>query len=536
LLPGTAGCLTVVTSRNQLTGLVAADAAVPLELDLPSADEARQMLTARLGLQRVTAEPEAVDDIVASCARLPLALAIAAARAALQPHYPLGTIAAGLREAQNRLDALASDDQTTDVRAVFSWTYHTLRPEAARLFRLIGLHPGPDISASAVASAAGVPLLTVQTALAELTHVHLLTAPAPGQYSVHDLLRAYAIEQAHRYDTEQDRAAASRRILDHYLHTAFAAARLLDPHRDPIKLEPPRPGTVTEDLTDRDHAIGWFTAHRGVLLSLIPLSMDADLPRHTIRLAWSIADFLGRRGRWQDLVTAQAAALRAARRTGDRTDLALAHKEIAIVYIRLARYDDAHAHLDHALALYEELGDHAGQAHIHQNIARTHERQGRNKEALSHSDQALDLYRLAGHRHGEAVTLNAIGWRQAHLGEYQQALRYCEQALVLLDELGDRFGLAGTWDSLGYAHRHLGHHDQAVTCYQHAVRLLREVGDRHGEADSLNFLGDLNLARGAIDAARDAWGQALDILDDLGHPDADTVLDKLRSLDSHPAD
>jgi hypothetical protein len=223
LLPGSPGCLAVVTSRDQLAGLVATVGARPLALDLLTAADARELLVRRLGADRAAGEPAAVEAIVAACARLPLALTITAARAATGPGFPLAAVAAELHESGSALDPFGGGDLATDVRAVFSWSYHALSAGAARLFRLLGLHPGAGIPVAAAASLAGISPGPARTLLAELTRVHLLAEHVPGRYALHDLLRAYACELACAQDSESDRQAAVRRVLDHYLHTAHSA-------------------------------------------------------------------------------------------------------------------------------------------------------------------------------------------------------------------------------------------------------------------------------------------------------------------------
>jgi DNA-binding SARP family transcriptional activator len=205
LLPAGQGCLVIVTSRHQLVGLAANDGASLLTLDVLSRGEATQMLTARLGAPRAAAEPEAVGEIVGLCVRLPLALAVAAARAEAQPRLSLAALAGELRDAHSRLDALDAGDPATSVRAVFSWSTEQLSPAAARMFRLLGVHPGPDVTASAAASLAGLELPKARALLRELSRVHLLAEPTPGRYTCHDLLRAYAIDQAHTIDGETGR-------------------------------------------------------------------------------------------------------------------------------------------------------------------------------------------------------------------------------------------------------------------------------------------------------------------------------------------
>ncbi|NRQ40467.1 transcriptional regulator, partial [Nonomuraea sp. NN258] len=196
LLPGSPGCLVLVTSRDQLSGLVVAEGAQPLSVGLLTPDEARQLLARRLSQGRVRAESGAVDEIIELCGRLPLALAIVAARAATNPGFPLALLAGELRAAKGRLDPFHSTDRSTDMRSVFSWSLQRLSGAAQRLFRLLGLHPGPRISAYAAASLAGTPVTEARAALTELARANLVTEPAPGRFTCHDLLRAYAGELA----------------------------------------------------------------------------------------------------------------------------------------------------------------------------------------------------------------------------------------------------------------------------------------------------------------------------------------------------
>jgi tetratricopeptide (TPR) repeat protein len=534
LLPGAPTCLVVVTSRNQLTSLVASEGAYPLTLDLLTADEARELLVRRLGAHQVAEEPQAVDNIIALCARLPLALVIVAARAATHPAFPLTTLAAELHNAGARLDALDAGDPTTNMRAVFSWSYKTLAPDAASLFRLLGLHPGPDVSAAAAASLAALPLSGVSPLLAELTWANLLVEHSPGRYTFHDLLRAYAAELSQRIDPDGQRRAATDRMLDHYLHTAHTAALLLNPARDPITLTPPPPGTAPEHPTDHGQALEWFTAEHTVLLAAVDHAATG-WSTHTWQLAWTVYDFLDWRGHWHDLAATGRAALAAARRLADPTAQARAHRHLTGAYTQLGRFDDAHTQLRQALNLYRQAGDLAGQAHTHMHLANVWERQGRHSEALDHAQQAFNLHQAAGHRRGQANALNMVGWLHARLDDHRQALTACEQALTMLQELEDRNGQAETWDSLGYAHHHLGHHTQAITCYQHAVDLFRDLGNRYEEAATLTHLGDTHHAAANPAAAHDAWQRALTILDQLDHPDADQVHTKLTALNTPPA-
>jgi DNA-binding SARP family transcriptional activator len=531
LLPAAPGCLVLVTSRNQLTGLVAADGAHPINLDVLSVGEARELLARRLGEQRIAAEPDAVEQIVARCARLPLALALVAARAAARPRAALHMLAGELTDARQRWQALTGDDPHTDVRAVFSWSYRALSPAAARLFRLLGLHPGPDIGAPAAASLAGITPDAVRPLLAELTRASLLAEPTPGRFTFHDLLRAYATQLAHTVETDEQRHAAIGRILDHYLHTAYSAARLLDPARDPISLAPPRGGVTPQQLTDHAHALGWVTGEHQTLLAAVAQAAATGFDIQAWQLTWSLWTFLDRGGHWHDWVALGQTAVAAAQRLADPATQATCHRILAGAYTRLGRLDDAHSQLHQALDLADRTGDQTQQAHTHHSLVILWGRRGQPVQSLLHARQALRLYQAADHQDGQARALNAVGWCHTLLGEHEQALTSCQQAFTLYQQLGDRDGQANTLDSLGHAHHHLGQHPQAIACYEHALSLFRDLGDRYNEATTLTHLGDTHHAIGDRQAARDAWQQALAILDELDHADAAQVRAKLADLD-----
>jgi DNA-binding SARP family transcriptional activator len=526
LLPADPGCLVLITSRRQLAGLAATDGAHLLTLEVLPPAEARQMLTARLGAGRAAADPATVTQIAVLCAHLPLALAIAAARAAARPRVPLSILAAELRDAAGRLDALDTGDPAASIRAVFSWSTHHLTPAAACMFRLLGLHPGPDITATAAASLGGIPPAAARRDLGELIRAHLVTEHTPGRYVLHDLLRAYATEQTHAID-ERARRAVTRRVLDHYLHAAHAADRLLNPARDQITLASCAAGVRSERLADYGQAMEWFRAEHKVLLAVLALAVDAGCDTHAWQLPWAMVDFCEFSGHWHDWIATQRIAITATRRLGHRAAEARCCRALGYAYARTGRDNDALDHLRRALRLFREAGDPIGEARTHQDLSWMLDRQGRPALALRHDRIALRLYEQAGHTRGQANALNAIGWLHAMLGDYRQAVDHCRQALVLHRELGNRRGEAATLDSLGYAYHHLGQHGESVACYLRSLRLFRELTDRSNEAEILTHLGDAYGAAGNPGQAREAWQQALAILDDLHHPDAGQVRAKL---------
>jgi tetratricopeptide (TPR) repeat protein len=534
LLPAAPDCLVLITSRNRLSSLVAAEGARPLMVDLFTSAEARDALADRLGTGRIAAEPRAVDEIVGRCARLPLALAVVTARAAMYPELPLAAVARELADAPGRLDVFADDDPHTNVRAVFSWSYQALTLPAARLFRLLSLHPGPDVTIPSAASLAAVPRPEARMLLTELTAANLTAERHPGRYTWHDLMRDYAVHLAQTIDSEPDRRAATGRIFDYCLHTAYAANRLLDPAADHAAPTPPAGGVTPEQFTDYQHALDWFAAERAVLLNVIDHAA-AGWEAQVGQLAQAVTVFLDRRGHWHDGLAIWRTAITAADRLSDQAAEARAHRQLGRAYTRLYRFDDADAHLHRALELATRTGDRTTQAHINHTLAIMCERRGDLNQALHHDHRALDLYRDTGHQLGQAKSHNAIGWHLTLLRDHEQALVYCTQALTLLQQLNDRVGQAHTWDSLGHIHHHLGQQAHAIVCYQQALDLHRELGDPFSEAEALDHVGDTQHDMGDSTTARRSWQQALDILTELDHPSADHVRAKLAARDDGPA-
>ncbi|BEL04287.1 BTAD domain-containing putative transcriptional regulator [Actinoplanes sichuanensis] len=527
MLPGTPGCAAVVTSRNRLTPLVAAEGAHPVALNVLTVGESRELIAARLGADRVAAESGAVDEIIERCGRLPLALVIAAAAGAWAP---LAELVTQLRDAAGVLDALDGGDASTDVRAVFSWSYRALSDGAARLFRLLALHAGPDIDVIAAAGLAGLGVAGIRPMLAELTRTHLLEHPAEGRFAFHDLLRWYARELAELHDSAVDRHLARQRMLDHYLHSADTAARRMDPHREPIIGSAPDPAALPMSFAGYEHALAWYTVERPVLLAAVGQAARTGFDQHAWRLAWTLMDYLDMHGYWTDLLTAQTTAMAAAERLGDRTGRAHAHWGLGRAHAKLGRAGDAHTHFTRALDLFEQVGDLTSQAHTHLNLAWSLDRQGRYAEALPHSRRAVGLYRSIGHVAGQADGLNSIGYYLTHLGHHRQALIHCRRSVALHQRAGDPRGEAQAWDSLGRVHMNLGGADRATECYLRAIDLIGALGLGYDETIVLTGLGDARRATGDLDGTRRAWQRALSILRRLDHPDADTMRARLEEL------
>ncbi|MCS7478912.1 BTAD domain-containing putative transcriptional regulator [Umezawaea endophytica] len=523
LLPASPTCLVLVTSRAQLTGLVAREGARPIPLDLLSTAEATDLLTHHLGRDRVAAEPEAVAELVDRCAHLPLAVALMAARAAVNPRLGLRALADDLRDERTRLDALDSDDPANGTRAVFSYSYRRLSPPAARLFRLLGTAPGPDISFAAAASLAGLSAAEVRPVLEELVTARLVGQPTPTRLALHDLLRAYAAEQH-----DDERHDATRRLLDHYLHTALAACARLYPHRIPLTPADPAPGTTPEEVAGPDQALAWYGAEHHVLPAAVDLAAATGFDRHAHRLAWSLASYLNQFGHHHEWARTQRVAISAAERVGDDDSRAEAHISLGQACGRAGDFTRAHAELSTALTLYLRLGNAAGQAAAHGSLAWACRFLDRHEDYLEHSLRSAELYRITGRKEGECRALNAIAFYYIDLGDYERSLVHGHQALAIAEEVGDLDSEANLRDTVGVAYHRLGDHVRAVEHLRRAASLCVEHCSHDDQVTIFGSLGDALHASGDPAEARQAWQRALDLAKNLPGADVDQLRAKLR--------
>jgi DNA-binding SARP family transcriptional activator len=546
LLPGTAGCLTVVTSRSRLPGLIAAQGARPVSLKPLSHGEAADLLGRSIGAERVADSEEAAHELIGWCARLPLAISVAAARAAIRPGVPLAALAAELQDAKTRLDLLDTRDAASSVRTVYSWSCEQLSPPAARMFRLLGLHPGPDISLPAAASIAGLPLPEARSVLEELVLSSLLNEDRPGRYSFHDLLHLYAAEQAAVHEGAEGCRSIVRRLLDHYLISAHRAARFLGPHRETLRLPAAEPDIIPVPVASHGEAVTWWRTECPALVGAMVLADSYRFDVHAWQLGWCLAGFFSGQGRPHEWRSVALLGLSAAGRANDGYGKALARHSLGEACTTMGRYDDARPHYAAALGIYEKLGDHLGQARVHLELGLSYEfrerhydvfgaasarpgqeREANARDALTHARRALDQFRAAGDHAGEAVARSAIGRSLALRGLAEEAVGHCERGVQMNHDLGDDRAEAIALISLGYALHKAGRYADAASACQRAVYLAQKSRVLRVEGIALTHLAESHRSTGNIPAARTAWEQALVILDDLRLPDADQVRARL---------
>ncbi|NEA58294.1 tetratricopeptide repeat protein [Streptomyces sp. SID13666] len=526
LLASSVGCLTLITSRSALPGLTTAGV-LPLPLDLPSFADAHTSLVLRAGAERLAADPQAAAEIITQCGRLPLALAIVAARTQRHPHFPLAAIAAELRDTHNSLDALSSSDPTTDARAAFTCSYQLLPPDGARLFRLLSLHPGPSIAAAAAAALTALPIARARLMLAELADAHLLNELMPGRYGLHHLLRTFAVELTATHDTPAERQAAQLRMLDHYLHTAYSADQILGSKKNRLDLSPAQPDSVPGHFTDRPTSLAWFTAERDTLAAVIPHALDTGFFTQAWQLPCCLQDFLYSQGGWELWAATQRTAVEAARLDGSLLGEITTLRKLARALAELKQFDEAREHLDLAFVTARELDDPTEQALTHGAMSFLLQAQGSYYDALSHSEAAIHLFRQTGLRSSEALGLSSIAWIHARLGNYTEAIKWCHRAIELGQRIGQPEVEAYTFDTMALAYLGLGDFHQAISCCHRALKAL-PYGEHFYQATFWERLGDSHEGAGDHPAARSAWQQSATLYEQLERPEeADRLKAKL---------
>jgi tetratricopeptide (TPR) repeat protein/transcriptional regulator with XRE-family HTH domain len=530
LLPGGDTCTVLITSRARPVGLIAGHDAHLVPVGTLSVTEARALLTRRLGMPRITAEPAAVDEMIEFCGGFPLALGVVAGHAGIRPQLPLATLVTDLREMG--LDLLDHDDPVAGLPTVLSWSLHHLTIEQRTVFALLGIAPGPDIGLPAAASLTALPVARIRKVVRALEEASLLSRDTHGRCAMHDLVRAYAITVAHDL-AEPVRQAALERVVDFYLHATNTADRLLNPHRR-LELDPPAPGTLSHPLTDTAAALAWLTVEHQHVLAAQHTAETQRRYRVVWQLAWTLYTFFVRRGYRDEVLATWQAAVAATAHLSDPAARALAHRRLGRAYARLGQHEDAISHLRRALDLAE---DPTEQAHIHHAFAAVWERHADYRRALEHARRARDLYRRLDLPLQEAHALTAMGSLAVHLGDYDAAREHCQTALVLCRRHRDPAGEADALSTLGRAARHAGHHNQAVHYYREALHLYRTLGNTTAAAGTLVDLGRSHHALAQRTHARAAWQEALELYRQQGrHADTAQVQQQLDDLDRRNGD
>ncbi len=552
LLPGTGGSLVLITSRRRLTAL---EDAMVLSIDALTPAEAAALLARLADRPDLGPDADTTREITQLCGYLPLAIGMLARQLRHHPVRSSGELAADLAAARDRLAVMRAENLS--VAAAFDLSYQDLTAGQRRLFRRLGLSPGPDVDAYAAAALDDIGVDTARTRLDELYDHHLITEPAAGRYLLHDLLREYARTLAAADDAAESQAAADR-LVNYYAHAAAAAGKHIATWTTAGGRPPPgRPPAHAPQLAGSPEAAAWLDAERPNLHAAVAFAAEA-MPGHAVAIATAIGGFLRARGHWDQAAGQYQAAFGAARLAGDRPGQAGALDELGLLQQLTSDYPAATATLTQAAALYRELGDQTGEAYALNHLglvqldtgdypaaAASHQQAlalARSAgdplaEAVSLTDlaliqqftgdyppaaagyqRALELFRLLGSEFDQADVLCELGMLQRQTGDYPAAAVSQHEALELFRRLGDRLGQAWALDELGLLQQQTGDHAAAAANLTQALQLHRDLGSRHGEAVALNSLGELSAATSAPAEARRHHSQALAIAREIGAP------------------
>lgn len=497
LLPGTADCLAIVTSRSHLPGLVARDGAYRITIDTLLENEAVELLRGVTSGYRTADSPTELAELANLCARLPLALRIAAERAAARPRMPLSELIRDLRDESALWDALSSEggDDADGVRTVFAWSYRALSEDAARLFRLMGLHPGPEFGISAAAATVGTTVTAVRQLLDTLVGVHMLEQTAPDRYHFHDLLHAYAIDQAHNHESLYNQHAALQRILAWYLHTAHAAAEALEYNPQPIPLAPH--GDDIRPLHFRSHteALHWCEAERSNLIDAVRVAVRTRLDGIAWRLHAVLREYYAYRCQFDDWLGTGKLALEAARRQSDRYGEAIILESLGKAFRQTDELPEADRYHRAALDIRHELGDRPGEARSLNAIGLVRRRRGLLDEAKASFEQAAALAEEIGHDHWTAVALANLGETEVQRGASERAVQILHRALTIARQKGIRHFQYECLRSLSRAQRK-SRPTRAVELAEEALSICRELEDMSLEGIALIDHGSAEIAAG----------------------------------------
>jgi tetratricopeptide (TPR) repeat protein len=529
LLPGPRRCFALVTSRGSLSSLVAREGATRVTLDVLSPADAVTLIAEVIGEERVDAEYEAAAQIAQLCSYLPLALRVVAERAAGRPYLSLTELAGELVSEQSRLDALASEeDQLTDVRAVFSWSYRALSPDQQKVFRAIGLHAGPEFGSAAAAALVDLSVSATNHQLQELARVHLVQEVAVDRYRSHDLLHAYSVERGQREDRQRARTHAIRRMLSWYMVTADLARQVILPYSQSIALVPPERLSIPS-FDSVASAMSWYELERLNILSALQQAMD--LGQYDI--AWKlpvISDgFFELRSYWKEWQVIHREGLSAALIVGDSLGEASSRRCLGDACWRLGDYDEALVQYERGAAIAHVIGDQWIEGFSVRGAGLIHEELRNFNRAIEYFEQARQVFEAGGIERGLGMSLLSLGKSCRSLRDLRRAAQYCEMAAATFRRIDDRWSQAWGLGPLGEVYLEMGRFEAAQQQFEEALAIFREFGDRRSEALVLRQLGDVFQRSGGDRRARECWENALEIFESLGDPHSDEIRLLLRA-------
>ncbi|HEU5356425.1 MAG TPA: tetratricopeptide repeat protein [Actinocrinis sp.] len=508
LLPAAPHCRVLITSRSRLSGLAVREGMQRISLETLALRDAIRLLRRTIGA-RAVAEPGATAALAELCARHPLSLRIAAERIAGDESMTVTDAVAALSVAANRLSELSvEDDETAAIRTVFGWSYQTLPSPARRMFRLLGLHDGPDLPLAACGALSGLGEQECTAALGRLVDSNLAEEYTPGRFRLHDLLRLFAHERALAEDADQERAAAVAGLVDWYLHSACTARVTLDPHLPPLEPPAAQLAMPAQSFADEQAALAWCELERQNLTAATLQAQQFDLHEQGWKLPTALFPFFDRRNHYGDWIATHKAAAVCAHALGDREAEGKVLCNLGSAYRPMRRFDEAVDNYERSIVLMREAGWRMGEAKVLGNLAATFGDADRPNDAVTVGLQSLAIFKELDDAWGQALCLSNLGNSYARLDRFDEAQRAQQTALDLFRELKDQRGMSRAVNGIGMALAKLGKPQEALPYVAESVRGFAETGDVHEEASALRDLAglyrDLNRPHEAATRLREA--------------------------------
>jgi tetratricopeptide (TPR) repeat protein len=531
LLPGSRGCLVLVTSRDSLTGLVINEGAVRVTLPPMATNEALELVRGTIGSSLARDDADAVQRLVQLCNGLPLALRISSGRIAARPQLRVGDMVREMVDDRQRLDTLStSRDAAAGLRQVFDWSYEKLTAEQARIFRLLGLHPGPDVSLPAAAAVAGLTVPQTRRLLDELAEVHLTDLVAWDRYRQHDLLRAYAAERAEHDDLPEIRDRAVRTLLNWYVHSTRIADQILYPAYVRRFHDLAGPTEPVIDMNGRKEAETWLVSEQANVVAAIRYAVEQDLTSPAIALSHAIETHLYHGAYWGDLLEVCALGITAAERSNDRASVGWFLNRRGWARLQVSGWEDAVDDLHRALELARGLHDPYLEAYARNDLGTGCLRRERYAEALDYLSPAIPLSQGTDGGRQEAFVHCNVSSALAGLGDYDHALTHAQRSLRLRRQAGDREGEVFTRNQLAQVWQALGDHTKAIEACEGALGIPREYVYLPDVAAVLETLGASLLRVGDRRRAEECWMEASGIYQRFADHRAAALVSSLRSL------
>nr|WP_283134023.1 tetratricopeptide repeat protein [Rhizohabitans arisaemae] len=531
LIPGSHRCFTLVTSRNTLSGLVVREGALPVTLDVLSPEESVLLLSEVIGADRVRAEQDIALRVAQLCGCLPLALRVVGERAVGRPLVSLKNLLDELIGEQRRLDELASvEDELSDTRAVFSWSYQALTPELMRAFRLLGLFEGREIGVGAAAALIGVGMATAKRQLQALTGVHLLQEVSANRFQFHALLRLYSRERAFVQDSQMERTKAVRRLLSWYLLTSNNARSAILPFLPQIPLVPANQIDLVDDYGSAPEAMAWFDVERPNILAAMRQAIELGQFDIGWKLAFVTTGFFELRSYWKEWEENHRNGLAAAVSLGDGLGEAVNLLMLGDIAWRSRRFDESMSSYQRAAEVGRSTSEGWVEGFALRGQGLICEERGDFNEASELFQSSLRIFRSTGFRRGEGMSLLSLGRCERAIGDLAQAVALGAEAVRIFDEIGDIWTSAWGRLSLAEILMEMGSDADAMEILRMSGEVFREFEDHRSEAQALLWLGELLLRQNDKSGARECWSRVLEIYESLGDPDTADIRNRMDGL------